>query len=92
MPPFRSWAEREVADAAIALGAKVVTRRLPRRFLTRPTLVRAAKAARPDLAPLEEELDFAAPPGLPEEAPDWDEPERAIAPPDVFVDVLEVRR
>ncbi len=85
-----SWADREVADAAIPLEVKVTMRRLPARFLPPPPLAAAAKAARPDASSLQEGLDLPAPPALPETLPDWPEPARAIMLPEVFVDVLEI--
>ncbi len=85
-----SWADREVADAAIPLDVKVTMRRLPAKFLPPPPLAAAAKAARPEPSSLGEDLDIPAPPALPKTPPEWPEPPRAIVLPEVFVDVLDI--
>lgn len=101
VPSSRAWADYEMVDAAIPLGAKVVMRRLPGRFRAPPTLAAALEArdgaARPVLAPRKEQLDFPVPLALPPSSgegrlPGPDEARRPITPPEIFVDVLEIGR
>lgn len=84
-----SAADREVADVAIGLGAREVTRPLPPRFMPAPSVVELAASARAKLLPREAKLDIPTDRTVPLPPPDWPEPDRPVRAPEVFVDVLE---